>query len=508
MREEGAAFFSFFFIYNLTDSFTHFFNMTKAKPRPSIELSISKLSSKGNGIGAYHHPAGIDWTVEVPFTIPHDVVRVTLRTKQSGTYQSFLEEIISPSPARQESRCIHFGICGGCRWQQVPYATQLQWKEKWVRECFQGILNENSDFRPIVPCENEWEYRNKMEFSFSQNIQGERFLGLMIDAGRGKVLNITECHLVRPWFMIALKAVRSWWEESGLQAYHPRKNTGSLRVLTVREGMRTNDKIVMLTVSGVPEFALVKEQIDSFNAVLRSAIGASYPNGTLSIFLRIQQAQKGVETTFYEIHLGGPDHLRECLSVSSSAHEPAEQLSFHVSPSAFFQPNTFQAEKFYSLALQLVKATRESVVYDLYCGTGTIGLSLAKHVKQVVGIEMSPESSLDARNNAKLNRIDNYTVVCGDVRHVLKSVLEEMSLPFPDVVIIDPPRVGLDAAAIESLIAFKAPKIVYISCNPKTQALNIAAMIDAGYCLEIIQPVDQFPHTVHTENIAVLSLLS
>lgn len=476
----------------------------KKKNYPLVDLTINRLSPKGNGIATYQHPAGIEWTVEVPFTIPGDVVKAKIYKKSKGLHLSSLEEIITPSPHRQAPRCVHFGICGGCRWQQMSYSDQLQWKQKSVQHAFKAMLNDQIIFSPIVPSDHEWQYRNKMEFSFSQNAQGEHYLGLMVDAGRGKVLNLTECHLVHPWFVTVLEAVRKWWADSDLKAFHPYRNTGSLRVLTVREGMHTGDKLVMLTVSGNPDYALTKEQITSFTETVKEAIEPTFPRDQLSIFLRIHQAVKGTPTSFYEMHLYGPDHLNETMQVTNASRQPGERLTFNISPSAFFQPNTDQAEKFYSLALQMADASKSSVVYDLYCGTGTIGLSLASHVKHVVGIEASPEAALDAKTNAALNNIKNYQVFCGDVRHVLKTVFTEKELPPPDILIIDPPRVGLEAEALEYVLAFNVPTIVYISCNPKTQAANVSEMLEAGYHITAIQPVDQFPHTVHIENIVIL----
>lgn len=475
------------------------------KTYPTVEIKIQELSIKGNGRGKYNPPSGGEWTVEVPFALPGELVRARIYKKQKGLCFSFLEEVLIASPLRQQPRCVHFGVCGGCRWQQMSYAEQLQRKEALVRNCFEGLLNAEVKFSPIVPSVQEWEYRNKMEFSFSQNAKGERFLGLIMDSSRGRVMTITGCQLVRKWFMTVLEGVRSWWEDSGLQAYHPHTDSGALRVLTVREGMHTHDKLVMLTVSGNPQFALEKRHIDGYvQAVKNAAAAYQSDGGALSIFLRIQQTCKGQETTFYEMHLFGPDHYKEEMHVKSSAERSTDHLHFHISPSAFFQPNTFQAEKFYSLALQMAQADRHSVVYDLYCGTGTIGLSLARHVKQVIGIEVSPESSLDARSNAALNGISNYSVLCGDVRHVLRSVFEEKKAPAPDILVIDPPRVGLEAQALDLVLALNAKRIVYISCNPKTQAANVAQMASRGYYLTTIQPVDQFPHTMHIENIIVM----
>lgn len=477
--------------------------MTRKKATLSLETTIETLSAKGNGLGLYKHPCGKDWVVEVPFAIPGDRVLASVYKKKSGVCHGRLEALITPSPLRQIPRCSHFGICGGCRWQQMSYEHQLLTKANYVRACFGGLLTESVSLRSIVPCDDYWQYRNKMEFSFSQDGKGEKFLGLIMDSSRGKVMNNTECHLVRGWFAALLTVMRQWWDSSGLSAYYPPKDLGSLRVLTLREGMKTRDKLVMLTVSGNADFALNKEQLNSFTSCVKNFMERDYPDDPVSIFLRIQQACKGKPTSFYEMHLYGPEYLREELSIQVHPGVPPERLSFHISPSAFFQPNTFQAEKFYSLALQMAEATKNSVVYDLYCGTGTIGLSIAKHVKQVVGIEISPEASLDARANASLNQITNYTIRCGSVGNLPGKESEE-GMDMPDIVLVDPPRVGLDAQAINYLLALKAEKIVYISCNPKTQASDIATMVSKGYRLKIVQPVDQFPQTVHIENIALL----
>ena len=203
--------------------------------------------------------------------------------------------------------------------------------------------------------------------------------------------------------------------------------------------------------------------------------------------------------------LYGPDHIREILHIQTHPDQKPEPLTFLVSPSAFFQPNTKQAERLYSTALQLLDIPEQSVVYDLYCGTGTLGICAARKAKQVLGIEISPESSLDARTNAKNNGLDHVKIVTGAVRDAIASIVKEQDFALPDVVMVDPPRVGLDDDTIKHLVDLQPPKILYISCNPATQALNVGSLREMGYRIEAIQPVDQFPHTVHTENIVVLS---
>lgn len=381
--------------------------------------------------------------------------------------------------------CRHFGDCGGCSFQDVEYQEQLKRKQLDIEALF-GVPVE-----PIVPCDPPWRYRNKMEYTFSMDLKGERYLGLIKKNSRGRVLNLEECFLVSEWFQKGLDTVREWWKETGLLAFHPYKNTGTLRNLTFREGMRTGDRMVILTVSGNPDWAIKKEQLASFKSVLQAALG----DRPLSLFLKIHVAVKGKPTEFYEMHLAGPDHYREKMHVG-------RPLEFHVSPSAFFQPNPAQAEKFYGIASSLLEVTEGSVIWDLYCGTGTLAIAMAPIAKEVIGVELSPESSLDARENVKLNGLSNVTIVTGDVGEAL----EKGNYPAPDAVLVDPPRAGLDKKAMSNLIKVKPPKILYIACNVKTQFENCQEFIAAGYKIVSIHPVDQFPHTPHVENIVLLEI--
>lgn len=384
--------------------------------------------------------------------------------------------------------CRHFGECGGCRFQDVAYSEQLKRKQEEIEALFALPVQQ------IIPCDTPWRYRNKMEYSFSMDLKGERYLGLY--KNRGRVVNLEECHLVSTWFQTGLDAVKAWWELSGLRAYHPHKDTGTLRTVTFREGMRTGDRMVMLTVSGHPEWAIKKEQIASFVEAMNASLGEK----PLSIFVKIHQAVKGRPTEFFEMHLSGPDHYREIMNVG-------RELLFHVSPSAFFQPNPQQAEKMYSIAAawaqEEAKDKEGAIIWDLYCGTGTLSIALAPVAKQVIGVELSLESSLDARTNAKLNGLKNIEIVSGDVGEVL----EKGNYPKPDIVVIDPPRAGLDKRALSHLIAAKPPLIIYIACNPKTQQENCVVLQEAGYVIQKIQPVDQFPHTPHIENMILLKLV-
>lgn len=268
-----------------------------------------------------------------------------------------------------------------------------------------------------------------MEFSFSSDKAKNHYLGLHMDSGKGRVFEMTECHLPNPWFVEALKATKEWWEEFGLDAYHAHHNTGSLRTLTVREGQRTGDRMVNLTVSGNPEFALKKSQLEGFIAFIRAAVEPIDPSKQLSIFLTIHQIAKGKPTQFYEMHLYGSEHIREILHIKADPNEEPIPLTFNVSPSAFFQPNTSQAEQLYSIALRMALIPKNAVVYDLYCGTGTMGICAARRAKEVIGIELSSESSLDARENVKVNGVDNVTILTGSVGEKLAEIQQKKGIP-------------------------------------------------------------------------------
>lgn len=474
------------------------------KQKKIVEAHIHSFSSKGNGVGTFVKPDGSQGNVEVPFSIPEDHLKALLIKKRGGVYSGLLEEMQQPSPQRITPRCTHFGTCGGCRWQQIPYEQQLQVKESYVRHCLAPYLNSNVEFKSILAPASPWAYRNKMEFSFSSDKAKNYYLGLHKESGRGRVFNLTECHLVNPWMADAVEAVDEWWKEHGLEAYNPHKNTGSLRTLTTREGMRTKDRMIILTVSGNPEYALKQHQLTSLVAFLRAAIEPEDSDAHLCIFLRIQQTAKGMTTQFYEMLLHGQDHIREILYITFNDGDIPLPLQFKISPTAFFQPNTLQAERLYSAALSHLNLKPTDCLYDLYCGTGTFGICAAKKVGQVVGIEIVPEATLDAVENATANGLANITFLTGSVPKVLEDIKKERKLPLPSIVTVDPPRAGLDPEAIKQVLDLQPEKILYISCNPATQGQNLAELTAQGYECEIVQPVDQFPQTPHIENIVIL----
>ena len=375
--------------------------------------------------------------------------------------------------------CKHFPACGGCTSQDTPYDHQLQAKQAVIESLYPA-----SKVLPIIPCQYPWHYRNKMEFSFSQNKAGDRFLGLILRKSRGRVFNLEECLIAPDGYAQMLSRVRTWWESTNLRAFNFRSAEGTLRTFTLRQARRTGQRMAILTVSGDPRFAITQTQLSQFIEAI--------DDGSISIFLQIHQAIKGQPTQFYEMHLKRPAHIVEEITLNN------QLFQFKISPTSFFQPNTDQAEKLYQTALNFPSLTKGSCVYDLYCGTATLGILCAPRVKQVIGIELNPHAIFDGKMNAEINNLSNIELFRGDVAQVLA----KETLPAPDLVILDPPRAGLDPPALDLLRKLSPPQILYISCNPKTQAQNILELPD--YQIVHLQPVDQFPHTPHIENIVYM----
>ncbi|MEM7175766.1 MAG: 23S rRNA (uracil(1939)-C(5))-methyltransferase RlmD [Chlamydiota bacterium] len=455
------------------------------KKEQVAEVAITSYSERGHGVGSAE-PG--NKKVHVIGGVVGDRLEVALGKKRRRSYHATLKQILTPSACRVKPRCVHVGTCGGCSWQQIAYEAQVAQKERIIRELFDPFLS-TATLYPMIPCASPWEYRNKMEFSFSQDKSKQCFLGLNSSHAPGKIIDLTECHITSPWFTRVLCVVKDWWAKSKLDAYHFRHNTGSLRTLTVREAKRTTEKMIMLTVSGSHDHFLTRQQLKSFT----QAVLAALPNENPSLFLRIHRVKKGTPSAFYEMHLWGPDSLREELTVHGRT------FHFHISPSSFFQPNPIQAEKLFSRAFEIAGVGEKARVYDLYCGAAVGGILFSPHVKKVIGVESNPYAVCDAQRNIEANQVSNLSVIRGDVGEVLAELQVR-----PDLALIDPPRAGIDSTALKHLLRLAPLKILYLSCHPLTQRENIDQLTEAGYRLCALQPVDQFPHTFHIENIAYL----
>lgn len=474
------------------------------------ELCITDLSSEGWGRAAFLCPDGKggqrEKDVLVPYTLSGEVVEAEIRRHKSKSginHIGAVSSILKPSPLRIAQKCKHFGSCGGCVFQHMSYKDQLAFKEQKIRKLFEELTLDNDSkvtVFPIIACQSPWQYRNKMEFSFSQAKSGLKFLGLFLNASKGRVFDVEECHLVDPWMSSALAACRHWWDSTSLAAYYCSKNSGTLRTLTLRHAVTTGDRVVMLTVSGNPDFAIKKGDLERFTAIMKE-VATPEEGAFLTIVLRVQQIAKGRPTQFYEMRLHGPEVFREKIFLEESTG--TKVLEFQISPSSFFQPNSMQASLLYSKALSMAGLSKEQVLYDLYAGIGIFGMCAAHRVKQVISVELSADSSYDATCNIEKLNLDNVTIYKADVAEILSKKAEK-ELPDADVAIVDPPRSGLGKQAIGQ-IGMLAPKtLIYVSCNPATQVQDIKDLIAVGYQLESVQPVDQFPQTIHVENIAIL----
>ncbi|MBF8263303.1 MAG: rumA1 [Parachlamydiales bacterium] len=449
----------------------------------TAELSIEDFCARGYGLAQLDRSP-----IEVAHAIPGDRVKVEVNRRSRRVKKGRLLELLSPSSDRVSPRCAHASMCGGCCWQSMNYDAQTAHKQAYILRAFGDLIDANIEILPMISCAEPWNYRNKMEFSFSQNRAGMKYLGLMIAHAEPYVFNLDSCHIAPPWMSECLSRVRAWWEQSGVMAYYPPQDSGSLRYLTLREAVRSGQKMAILNISGQAEFAIPEEQVQRFNEAVGSGIG---------VFLRTHQICKGVPTRFVERHLSGPEFIVEKMHLTHG------DLEFKISPASFFQPHTIQAEKLYDAAVSMLDGER--LVYDLYCGTGTLGMAASRSVLEVIGIEMNPEAVKDAEENARRNHLSNIRFVQGDAGAVMTRLLSQSDCARPDAVIVDPPRAGLDSLTLHHLQTLRPKKIIYVSCNPVTQADNIRKLVGSGYAIQRLQAVDQFPHTAHIENIALLT---
>jgi 23S rRNA (uracil1939-C5)-methyltransferase len=386
-----------------------------------------------------------------------------------------------PSPKRVEAPCRHYPACGGCRFQDLDYAVQLAAKESQVRDALIRIGGiAEPPLEPIVPAASVFHYRNKLEYSFTQFEDGPA-LGFHRAGRWDEVLDIDECWLTTDLGNSIRNAVRDWAREEKLVAYDQAEQTGYLRHLVYREGRNTGQVMVMLVTAPGEKF-----ERGYFVEVLRR-----FPE-VKSIHWAINDSPAEV-TNLPSTVLWGEDAIEEEVL----------GLRFRLRPNAFMQTNTEMAEQLYALAIEYAGLQGTETVYDLYCGTGTIGLAMAKDALTVWGVEISEESVACAIENMDLNQIGNAAFFAGNVSQSLEELLERAGKP--DLVVVDPPRAGLAGKALRRMARLEAPRIVYVSCNPTTLASDLKTLReDWGYELVRARPVDMFPHTPHIETVTVL----
>ena len=458
----------------------------------SDPILVSSWDQHGRGVASYSQQDRCT-SVAIPGSIVGERVSISQPVKTRSGKVATIESVSSPSPFRSTPQCPHFMVCGGCVWQHLKYDHQLQIKQQWIEELFSPLCQYKSLIHSIIGSPKVWHYRNKMEFSFSQDKEGHKFLGLY--KYRSRVVDVLSCPISNPWMAETLLSIRQWWKKSPLLAYFPKNNSGTLQTVTFREGMTTGDRMVILTLSGNPAFAPKKEHLDLFIEAVKKTAEPSI--GHLSIVVRIKQIAKSRPTQFYEMVLFGPDYFRERLTITPVKKE----LEFQISPQSFFQPNTEQALTIYSQVLEMANITPDDTVWDLYCGIGIFGMFSALLAQSSVGIEISRDSAYDATTNAKRLGLANFSIHCGDTATAISSMKKEGSFTKPTTIIVDPPRAGLSEKAIREIETLDAQKLLYVSCNPRSQKRDVTLLLQQGWSILAIVPIDQFPHTPHLENI-------
>lgn len=451
-----------------------------------VELVIHAIAFGGRGIGKYE---GL--TVFVPDTMPGDRVEAAFTRLKKKYAEADLIKIIEKSIDRVEPPCPHFEKCGGCQLQYMPYEKQLEFKKQHVIDAFQRIGKiYDVEVKDVIPSADIFYYRNKMEFSFGYDEEMNFTFGLHIPGRRFDILDVHSCMLMSPQSMTIVNAVRDFCVEKGWEARKYLADEGFLKSMFIREGKHTNQVMVnLLTSEEVPEN--FDRDAEDFVKMLNALdLGEKK---IVSIYWMQKICKRGTPTKIIDKLLYGSTVLEEKMILKNG-----DELTFEILPQAFFQVNTTQAEILYSQVVDLVGDGHE-MIFDLYCGTGTIGMFLAKCGQQVLGIDISKSAIEAARSNARKNGIFNIDFFDGDAAKVLETIKQR-----PSLIVLDPPRAGLIPKMIEQINAFDCKKIVYVSCNPSTLARDCLLLSEYGYEVKSVQPVDMFPHSYHVESVVSL----
>ncbi|MBQ8365522.1 MAG: 23S rRNA (uracil(1939)-C(5))-methyltransferase RlmD [Bacteroidaceae bacterium] len=466
----------------------------KKKELPLLEqIEITGVAAEGKALARVD-----DLVVFVPFVVPGDVVDLQVRRKKHSYAEAEAVKFHRYSPERAMPFCKHYGVCGGCKWQCLAYEYQLKYKQQQVVDALTRIGKvELPDVMPILGSEKTSAYRNKLEFTFSNKrwltweevAQGVSYdnmdaLGFHIPGAFDKVLDIEECALMHPLNNRLRNAIRDFAHSEGVPFFDLRTQTGVLRNIMIRTS--TTGEVMLLVQARVT----ADEEMEQLKKVL-GFIADSFPEVTSLLYV----INNKCNDTFGDLEV----HTFKGTDV---IFEEMEGLRFKVGPKSFYQTNSEQAYNLYKVARDFAALTGEEVVYDLYTGTGTIANFVAAKAKKVVGIEYVEDAIIDARVNAELNGFNNLTFFAGDMKDILtRDFISEHGRP--DVIITDPPRAGMHNDVIDTIL-FAAPRrIVYVSCNPATQARDLS-LLDRDYRVTAVQPVDMFPHTHHVENVALL----
>lgn len=466
--------------------------MSKRKKFVLNDLKVERYAAEGKCIA--HHQEKV---IFVEGAIPGDVVNAFVHRNKKDWAEATVNEILEPSSDRINPFCQHFGVCGGCKWQMLPYPLQLKYKEEQVKDQLKRIGGITpQEYLPIKGCEVTTHYRNKMEFTFAnkqyltseqlkagwpfqKNVLGFHAPGSFFD----KIIDIEECHLMQEPMNAIRNFIREYTYQNQLSFYDIRNHHGLMRNLMMR--ITREGQCMVNVVFGEED----RENIDRLMQTLRE----HFPT---------------ITSLFYTINTKANDTLYDQQIILHSGQawitEQLENYSFKISPKSFFQTNSYQAEELYRVVRHFLQAEGNETLYDLYCGTGSIGIFLSGQVKKLIGVDTVADAIADARENAQFNQVDNATFFDGDVIHVCtEDFFQEHGKP--DIIIIDPPRAGCHATLLDTLLRISAPKMIYVSCNPATQARDLK-ILSQQYDILLSQAVDMFPHTHHIENVVLLRL--
>ncbi|MCC5941723.1 MAG: 23S rRNA (uracil(1939)-C(5))-methyltransferase RlmD [Balneolaceae bacterium] len=458
-----------------------------------VEFKIESTAFKGKGVGKLDGQ-----TVFVPGVAPGDLVEGRIIKKKKKYLEAKLLQIKEHSPLRIEPKCGHANVCGGCTWQHLSYKNQLEIKEQHVRDHIERIAGLNPDLvQPIIGCEKDFYYRNKMEYSFGTKrwltdaeINADEFVddtafsaGLHAPGRFDKILNLRECHLQPEISFQLLDFVRNYCIKNDIPAFDTFKKEGFMRHLVIRNSHYTDDLMVNLVT--------FKDEPDIINQ-LADQLLAEFPSIT-TIVNNVNDQPNPTAVGRYEKIVYGPGYIVDHIG----------DHSFKIHANAFFQTNTKQAEKLYSIAREFAQLDEDKLLFDLYCGVGTLSLFMADKARKVLGIELVDVAVENARFNAEENSVDNAEFVLGDMKDTFNDdFLSKHGQP--DCIITDPPRSGMHPDVVTMFTKLNVPTIVYVSCNPSTMARDLN-ILKEFYDVERIQPVDMFPQTYHIEAVAKLT---
>jgi 23S rRNA (uracil1939-C5)-methyltransferase len=454
------------------------------------KVRITDIGSEGNAVARVNN-----LVVFVPMLIPGDVVDIKVIRKRKKYLEGKVVRFHEYSPDRIEPKCIHFGICGGCKWQHLPYPLQLMYKEKQVSDNLTRIgKTDLPEIRTIIGSSEIYMYRNKLEFTFSDKrwltkdevdsgdkFEKENALGFHIPGLFDKVLDIKECHLQPDPSNSIRNSVRQYAQKYNLQFFDLREQKGFLRNIIIRNSLQGNLMVIVV---------FFHEDVEKRSGLL-DFLASEFPQIS-SLMYVINSKRNDSLNDQNPILYRGADHILEEM----------DGLKFRIGPKSFYQTNTRQALVLYRVALEFAGLSGNEIVYDLYSGTGTIANFIAAYAKKVIGIEYVPEAVQDAKINSEINAIRNTYFFAGDMKDVLSGTFF-LTHGRPDVIITDPPRAGMHEDVVKNIAGTDCEKIVYISCNPSTQSRDIQ-LLSENYFVAGVQPVDMFPHTHHVENVVLL----